>query len=83
MERLKRFEKFSSDPGFSKIFSRLSDKDREACREFIQHNDHLSHDEFAFATNRWMLDKERPKRFSDMWALVFQSNGVGPIKSRK
>ena len=59
----------------SKLLKRLATKDVNLCIEFIKTNDHLSKDDFAIKVNRWYLDEEKPKRYSDMWALVLQSNG--------
>lgn len=74
--RLTRFEAFSKDAGLSPLYSRLTEKDREACREFIRNHDHLDRNGFAAAVNSWKLGGVKPKRFTDMWALVLQSNGV-------
>lgn len=74
MKRIDRFESFAQDPGQEKLFKTLSEDEREACRAFIREHDHLSLNDFAAATNRWMLDCPKPKRFPFMWALVSQTN---------
>lgn len=73
-KRLQKFESYASHPMLKKSYNKLSQKDLQQCRDFIIENDNLSVDEFAFKTNRWMLDQPKPKRYSDMWALVLQSN---------
>lgn len=83
MTRLQRFEGFSKDPGLCKLFKRLSAADRKACVDFIEQHDELDHNGFALAVNRWLLGQPKPKRFTDMWALVLQSNGVGAIHRQR
>lgn len=77
--RLIKFESFSKHPMHKGLFKKLSGAELDRCRKFIFDNESLNHNEFAAKANRWMLDQERPKNYSTMWALVFQSNGKGSI----
>lgn len=72
--RLLKFESFKHHLMHGKIWKKLSKKELELCRQFILDHDHLDQDNFAYYANRWLLDKEKPRNYSTMWALVFQSN---------
>ena len=73
--RLIRFESFREHPMHGSLYKRLSKQEIALCREFIMRRSGDSKDAFASAVNCWFLDsKEKPKRLSDMWALVMQSN---------
>jgi hypothetical protein len=77
MIRLSKFEQMKLHPMHGNLYRKLSEKEREQCRDFIRQNDHLDRDDFAEKANRWMLDQARPKRYSDMWALVFMVSNNG------
>lgn len=79
--RMKRFEELSSHPMYYKLFDKLTDKERVMCRSLLMESEDLDDNEFAFKVNRWMLDQERPKNYSAMWALMMAS--YEPIVMRR
>jgi hypothetical protein len=81
--RLQKFESYATHLMHHKTFARLSRAEREQCREFIRANDHLDVNGFASLVNRWMLDQPKPKHYTDMWALVLQSNVPEVLTKRR
>lgn len=81
----KRYDKFRSladHPFIGKTYAKLGVDDRAWCRNFIIQNEGLSDHEFAFKVNRLGLDPNKPKRWTDIWALLIQS--IPPqVKRRK
>jgi hypothetical protein len=73
MSRLQNFEALKEHPMLGTIYKKLSAADIELCRAFLRETESLSRDEYSLKVNRWYLDKPKPKRLSDMWALVLQS----------
>ena len=74
MTILEAFESFEKCPLRGKIYKRLSNKERIDCVAFIVHNEDLPKWEFEQKLNRWLIDEEKPKRFTDMWSLVLEAN---------
>jgi hypothetical protein len=73
MSRLQNFEALKGHPMLGNIYKKLSNTDLDLCREFLRETETLTREEYCMKVNRWYLDKPKPKRLSDMWALVLQS----------
>ena len=72
--RLVKFYDHAQHPMFHKLLERLTKEEFALCVQFIQDNSGLNNDDFNLKVNRWFLDvPNKPKRLSDMWALVLQS----------
>ena len=56
----------------SKLFQKLNDEELAAVTAFINFNEELTDDEYAFISNRWYLDQPKPKNYADMLAIVSQ-----------
>lgn len=77
MDRIKAFHSFKTHVVLGKLYAKLTKKEIELCEQFIIENEKLNQNDFAEKCNRWMMDdRTRPKRHTDMWALVFQTNGA-------
>lgn len=73
MTRLEKFESFKDHIIQSKLYNKLTARERGLCVEFLRENEDLGPNEFLAKVNRWMLDVPKPKNFTMMWALVIQS----------
>ncbi len=77
MSRIVRFHALKFHPMNGKIFNKLSENDRQVCREFIESTEHLSDNEFIERVNRAGLstsqDLKGGKNMVDMWSLLVQS----------
>lgn len=74
MSRLRRLQKFQDlkhDFMLSKVMAKLNKMELELCVKFITDNEELDKNEFCAKANRWYLDDpNKPKRLTDMWAIV-------------
>jgi len=68
--------KMTVHPMHSKLFQKLNDEELAAVTAFININEDLTDDEYAFICNRWYLDQPKPKHYSDMWSIVTQVRGL-------
>lgn len=76
MTRFDAFDIISKHIFHAKEYARLKQVEREMCLQFIRDNDNLDFNAFAEKTNRWLLDRPKPKNYSIMWALVLQANQI-------
>jgi hypothetical protein len=73
--RLSKFHSHRDHIMLGKLMARLTREELALCEEFITIREHLSHDRFCEAVNRWYLDApKKPRHLNDMWALVLQSS---------
>lgn len=73
MSRLDNLEKLKSHSYQKRLFKRLSKAELAQVTEFIRENNDLTADDYALKVSRWLLDKPKPKHFSDMWAIALES----------
>lgn len=73
-KRIQNFNNMKSHPMLGKLFKKLTKSELEQLETFIKENDHLDVNQYAFVCNRWMLDKPKPRRFTDMWSIALQVN---------
>lgn len=75
MDRLQRFNQLKEHPWIGREYARLKPEELDFCRAFINLQQDLSDDEFAFFVNRLGLAGELRgfKNPSLIWALLSQS----------
>lgn len=72
--RLNNMEKLKSHPVLKGLFKKLTQAELCDVTHFIMKHGELDADAYAHHCNRWYLDQPKPKHYSDMWAIVSQSN---------
>lgn len=71
--RLENFNNLKRHPMIKNLFKKLRTDELVQCQDFIKEHEGLDDNAYAYACNRWYLDKPKPKNYSTMWAIVFQS----------
>lgn len=75
MSRFEQLQKLMICPMNGKLWNKLTPDEKTVLQLFVQTNEDLSFDDYAFKCNRWMIDSNnKPKHATDMWALALQSN---------
>lgn len=64
------FEALGGHAWYGRAIASLSRAELQLCRNFIVEHSDLGNDAFVLALNRWMLDRERPKRWTIMLDLL-------------
>jgi len=73
MDRMNNLLIMLDHPMNKNLIKKLSAKEFQMVKDFINANQHLSSDEYMSRCNRWMIDdKEKPKNHATMWAIASQ-----------
>ena len=72
MSRKTNLIKLTAHPMLHKLFSKLTKSELEMVTKFVHENNDLEKNEYMFKANRWLLNEEKPKHYSDMWAIITQ-----------
>jgi hypothetical protein len=73
MDRMNNFIIMLDHPMNCKLIKKLSAKELQMVKDFIDANQHLPSDEYMKRCNRWMIDdKNKPKNHTTMWAIASQ-----------
>lgn len=75
MDRKTALIKLAAHPMIGKIYNKLSEEELSLVTNFVHKHHELSIADFEYKANRWFLDDpNKPKRLSDMWAILVEIN---------
>lgn len=73
MNRVIKLQELAKHPVLGKLFKKLTREELSVLTTFIYEHEHLDDNQFAHVANRWMIDKLKPKHFTDMWSIAIQT----------